>query len=52
MDVQGTHFHHEQCYVTHFTRVECFLNAGMLASGQTGTGMNKNADAGTSPVLE
>jgi hypothetical protein len=38
-----------------FHLVKCFLNAGMPvcpASGQSGTGMNKNADAGTSPVPE
>jgi hypothetical protein len=33
--------------------VPLFLNAGMSdcpASSQSGTGMNRNADAGTSPV--
>jgi hypothetical protein len=40
-------------YVTHFTRVffKC-RNAGMSASGQSSTGMNNIADAGTSPVPE
>ncbi len=42
-------------YVSHFTFVKCSLNAGTPdcpAYGQSGTGMNKNALAGTTPVLE
>jgi hypothetical protein len=44
-----------QVYVSLFTFVKCFLNAGMMdcpASGQLGTGMNKNVDDGTIPVPE
>ncbi len=50
VDVQGVYE-----YVTLFSCVKCFLNAGMAdcpASGQSSTGMDKNADARTSPVQE
>jgi hypothetical protein len=44
VDVQGV------CFLFHL--VKCFLNAGMpdcSAFGQFGIGINKSADAGTSP---
>jgi hypothetical protein len=48
VDVRGV-------YETLFTFVMCFFNAGTPncpASSQSGTGMNKKADAGTSPIPE
>jgi hypothetical protein len=46
---------HQQQYAVWMCRVYPFLIARMsdcLASSQSGTGMNKNADAGTSLVPE
>ncbi len=46
MDVQGVSL----SIASSFLRRTVFKNAGYPASGQAGTGMKKNADAGTSPV--
>jgi hypothetical protein len=61
MDVQGVSLSTTcsldmQCVGIHFTTTNnSFLNAGMSdcpASSQSGTGMNKNSDAGTSLIPE
>ncbi len=54
MDVQGISL--SITFSLHCGRAGCtfFVNAGLLdrlASNQSGTGMNKNIDAGTSQVL-
>jgi hypothetical protein len=60
MGVQGVSFPSRavwtcRVYVSLFTLVKCYSNARMPdspASEQSGTRVDKNADAGTSPVPE